>query len=53
MKQKKTLQILLLVFAGLFVLYTGISFYQKNKSSKEDSDQNTDHKFKEFNFHFL
>ena len=39
MKQKKTLQILLLVFAGLFVLYTGISFYQKNKSSKEDSDQ--------------
>lgn len=39
MKQKKSLQILLLVFAGLFVLYTGISFYQKNKSSKEDSDQ--------------
>ena len=39
MKQKKTLQILLLVFAGLFVLYTGISFYQKQKSSKEDSDQ--------------
>ena len=39
MKQKKTLQILLLVFAGLLVLYAGISFYKKNKSSKEDSDQ--------------
>ena len=39
MKQKKSLTILLLVFAGLFVLYTGISLYQKNKSSKEDSDQ--------------
>lgn len=39
MKQKKSLQILLLVFAGLFVLYTGISFYQKQKSSKEDSNQ--------------
>lgn len=39
MKQKKTLKILLLVFAGLFVLYTGVNLYQKNKSSKEDSDQ--------------
>ncbi len=39
MKQKKTLQILLLVFAGLIVLYTGMSFYQKQQSSKEDSDQ--------------
>lgn len=39
MKQKKSFIILLLVFAGLFVLYTGITFYQKNKSSKEDSDQ--------------
>ena len=39
MKQKKSLTILLLVFAGLFVLYTGINLYQKNKSSNEDSDQ--------------
>lgn len=39
MKQKKSLQILLLVFAGLLVLYTGVNSYQKHKSSKEDSDQ--------------
>lgn len=39
MKQKKTLQILLLVFAGLIVLYTGVNLYQKQQSSKEDSDQ--------------
>ena len=39
MKQKKTLQILLLVFAGLLVLYAGVNLYQKNKSSKKDSDQ--------------
>ncbi len=41
MKQKKTLQILLLVFAGLIVLYTGVNLYQKQQSSKEDSDQTT------------
>ena len=39
MKQKKTLQILLLVFAGLIALYTGVNLYQKQQSSKEDSDQ--------------
>ena len=39
MKQKKTLQILLLVFAGLIVLYTGVNLYQKQQSYKEDSDQ--------------
>ena len=39
MKQKKTLQILLLVFTGLIVLYTGVNLYQKQQSSKEDSDQ--------------
>lgn len=39
MKQKKTLQILLLVFAGLIVLYTGVNLYQKQQSFKEDSDQ--------------
>ena len=39
MKQEKTLQILLLVFAGLIVLYAGVNLYQKHKSSKEDSDQ--------------
>ena len=39
MKQKKTLQILLLVFAGFIVLYTGVNLYQKQQSSKEDSDQ--------------
>ena len=39
MKQKKTLQILLLVFAGLIVLYTGVNLYQKQQSSKKDSDQ--------------
>ena len=39
MKQKKTLQILLLVFAGLLVLYVGVNLYQKQQSSKEDSDQ--------------
>ena len=36
MKQKKTLQILLLVFAGLIVLYTGVNLYQKQQSSKGD-----------------
>ena len=41
MKQKKSLTILLLVFAGLFVLYTGVSMYQKHKSSKEDSSNQT------------
>ena len=39
MKQKKTLQILLLVFVGLIVLYTGVNLYEKQQSYKEDSDQ--------------
>lgn len=37
MRQKKTLMILILVFAGLLALYAGITFYQKNQSAKKSS----------------
>ena len=38
MKQKKHYRFYF-VFAGLIVLYTGVNLYQKQQSSKEDSDQ--------------
>lgn len=38
MKQKRTLILLVLVFAGLLALYTGINIYQRHTSSKEDSE---------------
>lgn len=37
MRQKRTLMILILVFAGLLALYAGITFYQKSKSAKKSS----------------
>ena len=37
MRQKKTLMILILVFAGLLALYAGITFYQKNQSARKIS----------------
>lgn len=37
MRQKRSLTILILVFAGLLALYAGISFYQKKQSSKSRS----------------
>lgn len=37
MRQKRSLTILILVFAGLLALYAGISFYQKKQSSKNRS----------------
>ena len=37
--EKKHCRFLLLVFAGFIVLYTGVNLYQKQQSSKEDSDQ--------------
>lgn len=37
MRQKNTLMILILVFAGLLALYAGITFYQKNQSAKKSS----------------
>lgn len=38
MKRKRTLSILILVFAGLLALYTGISIYQKHSSEKKESE---------------
>lgn len=38
MKRKRTLSILILVFAGLLGLYTGISIYQKHSSEKKESE---------------
>lgn len=38
MKQQKKLLVLILVFAGLFVLYTGITLYQKKQTSSKSSD---------------
>lgn len=38
MKQKRTLILLILLFAGLLALYTGINIYQKHSSAKTDSD---------------
>lgn len=37
MRQKRTLMILILVFAGLLALYAGITFYQKSQSAKKSS----------------
>lgn len=37
MKQKKSLTILILVFAGLLALYAGITFYQKKHSASDRS----------------
>ena len=38
MNRKRTLSILILVFAGLLALYTGISIYQKHSSEKKESE---------------